>query len=106
MVTNNSCKTTDTVRITFDPCTGIQNNKENKIIYYPNPTNDFLNISTDSEFSGSMSIVNSIGWIVKSDIVSFGNLDIFKVDVSSLKEGLYYLILRGETIKSFKFIIY
>tara|TARA_B100000795_G_scaffold256999_1_gene229871 strand:- start:1221 stop:1832 length:612 start_codon:yes stop_codon:yes gene_type:complete len=64
---------------------------------YPNPTIDYLNIS--SQNIESVKVYNMIGRLVLSDTNTTSDL---KLDVSSLKNGVYLTVVNGK--KRFKFI--
>ena len=66
------------------------NNIENQLKIYPNPTNGQLNIKTDDDFK-IIKLFNNLGKVVlnkKSDTYNNKNLNL---DLSSLKNGIYYL---------------
>jgi hypothetical protein len=105
LVTNNSCKKADTINITFDPCTGISEIIQKNIICYPNPAHNELNINFPEKFDGEISIVNSVGQQVYSSKKSFSTAEIFRIELSGLSSGLYYLILKENGIKTIKLII-
>jgi hypothetical protein len=74
------------------------NAKNDKIVFYPNPVKDNLNISSDSEIK-SIIISDLSGKTVRS-VKNAENIQ--SVDLSDLNQGLY--ILSTDTNKQFKFL--
>ena len=65
-----------------------ENVAKNKILVYPNPTNKFLNFSLDKIDNHMFEVYNTLGQIIISGkIINNEN----SVDVSGLKQGLYFL---------------
>jgi len=60
-----------------------------KISIYPNPTNNTLFIKTENNNSLQYQITNSIGQLIKHE-----NLKGNRIDVSSLRKGLYFIQLK------------
>lgn len=73
-------------------------NETNKVVFYPNPVQDNLNISSDTTVK-SLIITDSTGKTVKT-IKNADNIQ--SVDVSNLSNGLY--ILSTDNKQIFKFI--
>jgi D-alanyl-D-alanine carboxypeptidase len=78
-----------------------QNNLE-MVNVFPNPTHEFINISTKNKSIGKIILYNSTGETVLEE---FSNNKSTKVDVSRLTKGFYYLYLpdcgtRSKLIKS------
>jgi hypothetical protein len=55
------------------------------ILLYPNPTSDFINISSNPYKEGSYKIYNSQGFEIQN-----GNTSGDAVNVSSLSKGIYF----------------
>ncbi|MDN6310646.1 MAG: T9SS type A sorting domain-containing protein [Flavobacteriaceae bacterium] len=67
---------------------------------YPNPTSEFINIEVNNIKFDAIKIFNLQGQLVKV----FNNLDKETIDVSDLKNGLYFMALKsdqGDVIKKF-----
>ncbi len=79
----------------------INNQSQDKFLFYPNPASDFISISTTSNLqSSTLMIWNPIGQIVLSEKLSNENT---RVDISSLKSGVYlYKITNGAITQSGK----
>ncbi len=77
------------LNVAIDPCTGIADGKSEAFTIYPNPATDHLN-TTGSALKATVSIAiyNHTGQLVyeSGNVV---NGDDVKVDVSSLKTGIY-----------------
>ncbi len=65
-----------------------------KIVTYPNPANDFLNIESTKELTGQ--ILNYKGQVIDNINIK-GNV---KLDVSGYNPGLYMLIIKDEKNRS------
>lgn len=70
-------------------------------VVYPNPVQDFLNLSYSSEIT-SVKVVNLLGQVVISRNVGNNSA---KIDMSALQAGAYIVnVTSGETVKSLKVI--
>lgn len=80
-----------------------QNLVSNKIVAYPNPTNDVINIT--NKYSNStnnlLEVFNIKGQKVIEQNIS-NNIDVISLDVSDLSSGVYIYKLNGETNKFIK----
>lgn len=76
---------------------GIEQYSDVNFSIYPNPVSDVLNISLDNDFGNevSVNIYNGIGQIVESK--SFYNENNVSMNIESLTNGTYYLILNSDT---------
>jgi len=82
----NFCAGSDTIQITFDPCTGVSDdNNTHQISVYPVPTNQFLYIKTKDIKAKKIIIINLYGKIVKA--YDFQPM----IDISEIPVGLYFL---------------
>jgi Leucine-rich repeat (LRR) protein len=79
-----------TQTLTILPLTGIENLKDDYTIG-PNPVSNMLNIKMSETKNAKVSIYNSVGIKIRSEILNNGSLD-----VSDLKAGIYYLQLEAE----------
>ena len=68
--------------------TGIENLNSNKIVVYPNPANNTLNVSSQSMIS-SIEIINVLGQVVKTQTPIEDNKTMF--DISALTNGIYFI---------------
>ncbi len=75
--------------------TGInENNYENNLFIYPNPVKEILNVKLNSSFE-NVEICNLLGQIIyTSQIIDTHN---FSIDVSGLKQGIYFIRLKGKS---------
>jgi len=91
--TQNGNSDASITRFKLVPINGLTEIKEenvtkNKILVYPNPTNKFLNFSLDKIDNHMFEVYNTLGQIIISGkIINNEN----SVDVSGLKQGLYFL---------------
>ncbi len=92
---DNGCSVSDTILITFDPCTGLNENNSLNVSVYPNPNHGVLYINI-----GDMSDVhiklNSIdGKCLFSGKASElkGSSDVKELDISSYASGVYFMHL-------------
>ncbi|MHB0755150.1 T9SS type A sorting domain-containing protein [Polaribacter sp. M15] len=76
------------------------NNLQSKFSVYPNPVSNILNL-TNIEGDFSFKVFDITGKILLNGTRKASN----KIDVSSLKKGLYFLEISSETIKSIKKIV-
>lgn len=73
------------------------NNKENKILVYPNPANDHISVKVNSSLSGNrFTIADLSGRIVKRGELSS---EISSIDISELVTGLYVINI-GDKVQS------
>jgi len=79
------------------------NINSNELKIYPNPVIGYLNIEINDKDSGTISIYNTYGQILISDIYeSSGEL---KVDIHSLPPGIYFLKVEGSSgIQTARFV--
>ncbi len=86
---SNSCVGTSTVLLTVADCTGISKtgNTSSKILVYPNPSSESINISGIEELV-SIEIFNSLGSSIYSG--SSYNAD-EKIDISEFSRGIYFI---------------
>ena len=85
--------------------TGIMEYRSNATFYvYPNPANDFVTIDASLlENVNQVVVTNSIGQVVlQKNVSAMDN----KIDVSNLKNGVYFMILNSESErKTSKFMV-
>ena len=73
--------------------TSLKNTYSESISVYPNPTTDFLNISTNEPIN-TVTIFDNLGKMVLTKSKLIGN----QIDVSSLKAGIYYIKAKNQNI--------
>lgn len=80
-----------------------QNLVSNKIVAYPNPTNDVINITNkySNSTNGLLEVFNINGQKVIEQNIS-NNIDVISLNVSDLSSGVYIYKLNGETNKFIK----
>ncbi|WP_299668845.1 Ig-like domain-containing protein [uncultured Polaribacter sp.] len=82
------------VQVFGDVILGIEDNsKADKLLVYPNPTSDSINIDFRNSEEASYSIVNYTGQILLSGVVKNGTTSI---DVSGLSSGFYLIRISNE----------
>lgn len=75
---------------------------------YPNPASNFLNVELTSDFQNiNMNVIDMSGKVLYRDIISHnGGTQIYKVPVSNLASGIYFLQMNTPTGKVIrKFIV-
>jgi hypothetical protein len=87
IVDNGTCTNADTMTIIFDNCNSIAKTKtlNSNVSVYPNPTNGMVNIKLANESKAFVNISNSVGQIVKSEVINNSTL----VDLSNFENGVY-----------------
>jgi photosystem II stability/assembly factor-like uncharacterized protein len=75
---------------------------DNQVTLYPNPANRFVNIETGVFKASSVSILNAAGKMIQKQNTVDKN---FKVDVSQLKPGIYFIALNGNDSRVVKKIV-
>jgi hypothetical protein len=68
-------------------------NSENKNYFYPNPTNGVIYINSNTK--SSVKIYNSVGQLVKDDVVTN------QMDLNDLITGMYIILINGSINKLF-----
>ncbi len=86
---HHSCNQVDTICIT-DP-TGISVLENRMFRVYPNPASDLVTIKTNEAMNAEVSLINSIGEIVKREIFVGNEI---RLDVRSIAQGNYLLQLK------------
>jgi hypothetical protein len=84
---NNGCKGSDQVVVTVSSCAGITAyTKESGVIIYPNPVNDYFELSGNLNIK-SIKIVDESGRTVRAFSASMNN----KYSVNGLESGVYFV---------------
>jgi PKD repeat protein len=88
--TNNSCTSTASKTLTIGKCLNLNELKESRIILYPNPTSDKLNLQVESSMFVKYEILNPEGKVLHSSQITSDNTI---VTVSHLATGMYFIRL-------------
>jgi len=93
LTTNESgCISTDTIRITFQDCSGIDEMPTKELKAYPNPATNLLTIECPVTHA-SLSISNLLGQeVVRQPI----NDKVSEIDISKLGKGVYFVKVEGK----------
>lgn len=92
---HNTCFDTDTIKITFIDCTGIDEVLDDELInVYPNPTSGliYLNLSNVKTKINEVKILNQSGGIVFKMNDNSLNKNL-QIDISTFSKGLYFIQL-------------
>jgi len=98
--TENDPEILTTFTICYSITTGFEESMSDKRFeLYPNPTSNYLNIEVNSQLSNQCKIYNIVG---KLEDVPFSTIGINKqkYDVSSLKQGVYFIKI-GDLVQKF-----
>ena len=104
-VSNGECETTDTITVTVETCTSIDEMAAMEIQLYPNPVRDMATFTvTGYEGAISYTVVDLSGREMTFETVSVDNESAHTVDVSALAPGVYVLrITTGTEVHNLKF---
>jgi hypothetical protein len=103
----NGCTVEDEITVTFDVCSGLDEQKLNVSIY-PNPAGEVVNLAIRGNASKlEYSLLNYQGKEVYSkDFGSFSGSEIQQINLSAYARGIYYLRLNtGESVTIHKIVI-
>lgn len=91
---SNSCENSDTISIYVDLCTNIDNYKNSKVIIYPNPVTDIINIE-GLEGGGGIILYN----ISSKEAYYYNNnsSNIISIDMSEFVPGQYLINTGGKS---------
>ena len=89
---------------------GIEESIANDVIFpYPNPGNDFINVSLKKVYNGKVTvdIYDITGRTVKSEVVNMNNSHNFRVSTFNLTNGMYQLNIKfsDNSVANFPFVI-
>jgi hypothetical protein len=79
--------------------TGIEElsqNKNTSLLIYPNPANNFLNISFEQINVSSISILNTLGQSIFKTQITSPNIETVQLNVSKLPPGIYIIQATGK----------
>ncbi len=80
------------VIVTIDDCIGLDEVIANNLNIYPNPIKDILFINrSNTEVSGNICILNSLGVVVQKEQIPYGVSDI-SIKIEDSASGIYFLI--------------
>ncbi|MBO4615281.1 MAG: PKD domain-containing protein [Bacteroidales bacterium] len=104
-VANENCETTDTITVTVENCTSIDEFTAMEIQLYPNPVRDEANFTvTGYEGMVTYSVVDLSGREMTFETISVDNESVHSVDVSNLVPGMYILrVTTGSEVHNLKF---
>lgn len=105
---DDGCVNTDTIMVSFSPCTGVEEDCITKMMIYPNPTEGIINISFDGQDDNMlMSVHTADGRLIMNarleELRYMG--DNYRIDLGSCTPGLYLLsVSNGSSSKTFPII--
>lgn len=106
-VTLSGCTKRDSINITFDPCTGIDENGNTSVSLYPNPTNGYITIEFDGLTGKVLLSIHSLhGQMVYSE--EFENVTGLmqkQLDLSTLSRGVYMIKIQNSSSQIIKKLI-
>jgi hypothetical protein len=91
--------------MTVNDCTGIDENMQQQVRIFPNPTKDVISIEfeTATDNTVNVSIFNAQGRTVMEETITNGNT---ALDVSNLQKGIYIVRLSAPSLnKTVKLVI-
>ncbi|MEI6765933.1 MAG: FG-GAP-like repeat-containing protein [Bacteroidota bacterium] len=88
------CSNSDSILITFDPCTFVSENLfKGEIVFYPNPAEDEIFVEVSNGFeTQELLIFDALGRIVKKSLL-IGNKN--RILIDDLTSGTYVMIVSG-----------
>ena len=94
---SNGCTKRDSIIITFDPCTGINDYDSPYINIFPNPSNGTFTISlTGINEAVELRVINLQGQVVYKEANCTNGTK--QLDISNYPKGVYFLKLMGEEL--------
>ena len=104
-VSNGECETTDTITVTVETCTFVDEMAAMEIQLYPNPVRDMATFTvTGYEGAISYTVVDLSGREMTFETVAVASESVHTVDVSTLAPGVYVLrITTGTEVHNLKF---
>jgi hypothetical protein len=96
-VSDGSCKATDSVSVSVDPCTSIENMiNEDKAVVYPNPCDGLLNVRLPDGDDGIIyvRVMDILGHKVHYGTYSKSKSGYINLNLSDLQPGIYYLRIK------------
>lgn len=103
ITTNGACMDTAYINVMVYNTTSISETPNSKLLNaYPNPAKDFIMLSGIFD-GGFVELINYSGKIVKS--ININHLKEYRMDVSDVAEGVYFVRYYSDNISEFKKII-
>lgn len=101
------CEATDEIIVVFAPLNSIAEEGEEPLHYFPNPTDDWLNVEL-TEGDWQLDISTSAGQTVHSHFYEKQNSAVVKVDVSALPAGFYILktVKNGQVYGAYRLVVF
>jgi PKD repeat protein len=98
---SNGCFKTDSIKISFVPCTGLEEINNNvSVVVFPNPAQDQINIKFTSVGPETLkvSVVNILGEIVRDETsVNINGSKDLQINLRDLSDGVYLLKFDNNT---------
>ncbi len=89
----NNCGSAQTINITSNCGLGNEEFAVNKVVLYPNPTNNFVTLHNEGAFFTTVVIYNYLG----QELKRFSVIDeVVEIDLSNFNSGIYFFNLLGE----------
>ncbi len=108
--THEGITTTDTVTVTVENCKNslVENDIQNNIEVFPNPTSGILNVNINSLSSDlDLLLINLNGSVIYRDkLISNQNIISKQIDVSRFAKGMYFIKLSNANQNEIKKIIF
>jgi subtilisin-like proprotein convertase family protein len=104
VVVDDGCINTDTIKVSLDPCTGIDENSNISLSVYPNPTTGIFYISYEAELPDCrIELLSTEGKLLLSEFLNGlpGSNGLRQVDLAAYPPGVYFIrISNGNSIKT------
>ena len=106
VTTQNGCSSSDSRLVIIDPCTGLNDPTHDRIKIFPNPSHGEIYIDTaDKRGNFHLNIVNICGTEIRSFNMAIERQYPYKLDLSELTAGLYFLKLSCDDLYYFNRLI-
>ena len=103
ITTNGACMDTAYINVMVYNTTSINENLNSKLLNaYPNPANNFVMLTGNLD-GGTVELINYSGKIVKT--INISHLKEYRMDVSDVVDGVYFVRYHSDNISEFKKII-
>ncbi|MEO6303757.1 MAG: T9SS type A sorting domain-containing protein, partial [Bacteroidia bacterium] len=90
--TTNGCTNTATVSVSVSLCTGItKNGNSTTFKVYPNPTQGFVTLSFEEDFTGQVNIFNTLGQLLITQ--KLNGSEKIEMNLTSYPKGIYLIKL-------------
>ncbi len=93
--TDDGCTGRDSVEVTYEICTGVEDLSSNSIGVYPNPAHDLVTITTTSASMTGVSVLDLQGKLIVSERSSSA-VQRVELDLSTLSAGSYLLRVEND----------